>query len=151
MSNQHSANYVPALGVRWLTPYYDVVVGVTTREQVFKRGLIAQAHIAPGHQVLDLGCSTGTVAIWLKQGEPSARVTGVDGDPAMLALATTKAAAAGVSIAAEHALANTLPFASATFDRALSRLFFHDLTLEQKQLGAHELFRVLNVVLFGVP
>lgn len=152
-----TADYVPALGFRRLTPYYDAVVGVTTREQVFKRALIAQADIAPGHQVLDLACGTGTLAIWLKQGEPSARVTGVDGDPAMLALATTKAAAAGVSITFEPALANALPFASATFDRALSSLFFHHLTLEQKRLAALELFRVLkpgaelHVADWGVP
>ncbi len=157
MSLLHKADYVPALGFRWLTPYYDALVGLTTREQAFKRALIEQARIASGDHLLDLGCGTGTLAIWLKQREPSARVTGVDGDPAILAFAHTKAVAAGVSIKFEHALAHALPFASATLDHAFSSLFFHHLTLEQKQLAVRELFRVLrpggelHVADWGVP
>ena len=37
MPNPSTSNYVPALRFAWLTPYYDVVVGTTTRERAFKQ------------------------------------------------------------------------------------------------------------------
>lgn len=40
MPKPSESNYVPALGFHWLTPYYDAVVGLTTREQRFKQALI---------------------------------------------------------------------------------------------------------------
>ena len=91
MKQPSESNYVPALGFHWLTPYYDAVAGATTREGVFKRALIEQARFEPGQRVLDLATGTGTLAIWIKQSHPQCEVTGVDGDPAILALASSKA------------------------------------------------------------
>ena len=54
MNGPSTPNYVPALGFHWLTPFYDVVVGTTTRERVFKRALVKQACIEPGHRILDV-------------------------------------------------------------------------------------------------
>ena len=88
---QSSEKYIPALGFHWLTPFYDAVVGATTREGAFKQTLVNQAGVAPGQQILDLACGTGTLAIWIKQYQPQANITGVDGDPAILALASRKA------------------------------------------------------------
>ncbi len=59
-------DYRPALRFNWDTPFYDLVVGATTRERSFKQGLIRQAGIEARHQVLDLGSGTGTLAIWVK-------------------------------------------------------------------------------------
>ena len=51
MSNapKPSGDYVPALGFHWLTPFYDLVVAATTREQTFKEALIRQAAPRPGN------------------------------------------------------------------------------------------------------
>ncbi|HEY2929602.1 class I SAM-dependent methyltransferase [Piscinibacter sp.] len=144
MSSPSSSNYVPALRFRWLTPYYDAVVGATTRERAFKQALIAQARIAAGHQVLDLASGTGTLAIWIKQEHKSANVTGVDGDPAILAIAADKAQRAHVAVQFDHGLSYDLPYPAASFDRVVSSLFFHHLTWENKQRTAQELFRVLK-------
>ena len=144
MHDSPSSSYVPALRFGWLTPYYDVVVGATTREQAFKQALIAQAHVEPGYQVLDLASGTGTLAIWIKQKQPLANVTGIDGDQAILAIATNKAKKAKVPIQFDHGLSFSLPYPGATFDRAVSSLFFHHLTWENKQRTAQELFRVLK-------
>lgn len=136
--------YVPALGFHWLTPYYDAVVGATTRERSFKQALIKQARIEPNHQVLDLATGTGTLAIWLKQSQPQANVTGVDGDSIILSLASRKAQKANVSVQFDHGLSYSLPYTAAHFDRVVSSLFFHHLTWENKVRTARELFRILK-------
>ena len=136
--------YVPALGHDWLTPCYDVVVGATTRERLFKRALIEQAGLEPGQRVLDLASGTGTLAIWMKQRQPSLVVSGVDGDPAILAIAGRKAASAGVVVEWVHALATELPFPAQSFDRITSSLFFHHLAWDDKARTAREAWRVLR-------
>jgi ubiquinone/menaquinone biosynthesis C-methylase UbiE len=136
--------YVPALRFRWLTPAYDAVVGASTRERTFKQALIQQAGIAPEHRILDLACGTGTLAIWIKERHPKSEVTGVDGDPAILSLASRKARRVGVGIRFDEALSFQLPYPDAHFDRVLSSLFFHHLTWEHKRRTAQEVFRVLK-------
>lgn len=138
------SDYVSALRFKWLTPYYDLIVGLTTREHIFKQALIKQAGIKAGHQVLDLACGTGTLAIWVKQNQPLATVTGVDGDPQILAIARQKAEKANATVQFDCALSYTLPYPAAQFDRVLSSLFFHHLSWENKQRTAEELYRVLK-------
>lgn len=144
MPKSSKSKYVPALSFHWLTPYYDAVVGTTTRERSFKRALIEQAGFKAGQQVLDLASGTGTLAIWIKQSQPMTFVTGADGDPAILSIATRKAQKANVAVQFDNALSYSLPYPAAHFDRVLSSLFFHHLTWENKQRTARELFRVLK-------
>lgn len=144
MQQPPESKYVPALGFHWLTPYYDAVVGTTTRERSFKQALIKQACFEPGQRVLDLACGTGTLAIWIKQHQPQVAVTGVDGDSAILSLASRKAQKADVSVQFDQALSYSLPYPAAYFDRVVSSLFFHHLSWEHKQRTALELFRVLK-------
>ncbi len=144
MSGISDTEYVPALRFNWLTPYYDTVVGTTTRERVFKKALIHQAQISPGQQVLDLACGTGTLATWIKRQVPQAVVTGVDGDTAILAIARSKAQKANIPVQFDHALSYELPYPTAHFDRVVSSLFFHHLGWDNKQRTARELFRILK-------
>lgn len=149
--------FVPALGYRWLTPLYDVVVRATTRERRCKRALIEQAGILPGQRVLDLATGTGTLAIWIKQRQPAAEVTGVDIDPEILARAERKARLGQAEIDLRRARSDTLPFPAQYFDRVVSSLFFHHLTWQEKVRTARELFRVtrpggeLHVADWGRP
>ena len=138
------SKYVPALGFHWLTPFYDAVVGATTRDRRFKEALISQARFEPGHRVLDLACGTGTMAVWIKQHEPRADVTGVDADPRILSIASRKAREAGVSLSLDCAMADELPYPAANFDRVVSSLFFHHLSWANKERTARELFRVVK-------
>jgi len=135
---------VPALGLGWLTPAYDGVVRLLTREWTVKAALIYQAELGPELRVLDLAVGTGTLAIWIKHHEPRAIVTGVDADERILAIARRKAAAAGVEVIFEQAMAHALPLNSAHFDRVVSSLFFHHLTWPQKQAAVREVWRVLK-------
>ena len=144
MRRPSEPKYVPALGFRPLTPYYDAVVRSTTRERAFKQALIRQARFEPRHKVLDLACGTGTLAIWIKQQNTQVDITGVDGDPAILALATRKAQSVNASVQFVRALSYSLPYPAAHFDRAVSSLFFHHLNFKDKERTAKELFRVLK-------
>ena len=142
--NQPQERYVPALGYRWLTPLYDDVVRVTTREATFKRALLAQAQLASGQQVLDLACGTATLTVAAKQQVPGIEITGLDGDPAMLERARAKAQNAGAAIHFDQALSDAMPYADGRFDRVLSSLFFHHLQTGSKRRTFAEIFRVLK-------
>jgi ubiquinone/menaquinone biosynthesis C-methylase UbiE len=127
-------DYVPALGFHALTRFYDPLVSLTLRERKLKGRLIEQAQIAAGQDVLDVGCGTGTLALLTKQLVPGARVTGLDGDPAVLAIARRKLARAGADVTLVEGLANDSPvFAPASFDRVLTSLVLHHLTHEQRR------------------
>lgn len=139
-----SDRYVPALGFRPLTPLYDAVVRLTTRERTFKHALLEQATLAAGQEVLDLACGTGTLTIWAKQKLPGLRLAGLDGDADVLTRARAKARAAGLEIAFDEGLSTSLPYPEGRFDRVLSSLFFHHLDREDKQRTFAQVFRVLK-------
>lgn len=136
-------SFVPALAYGWLTPLYDPVVRLTTRERAFKRGLLEQAQIQPGMRVLDLGCGTGTLAIWMKQHLPCAEVLGLDGDPEMLQRAEGKAKRAGTDVSFTEGMSFDLPYSDESFDRVVSTLFFHHLTRRDKARTLAAAHRVL--------
>src|SRR5919198_515639 len=98
MSASESGRYVPAAGREWLTALYDPVLRLTTRERLFKERLLEQAALRPDMDVLDLGCGTGTLAVWAKQRTPEANVIGLDGDPKVLDRARRKAGEADLEI-----------------------------------------------------
>jgi len=126
-------NYIPALRYESLTRFYDPVLRATLKENRFKRLLVEQAALRPGHRVLDVGCGTATLTILLKQACAEAEVTGLDGDAKVLDLARTKIKAAGLDISLKQGLASEAPFPPASFDRIVSSLVFHHLTTEEKR------------------
>lgn len=142
--NEPEPHYLPALRFHWLTGWYDPVVRWTTREAAFKMELVRQTRLQPGQRVLDLGCGTGTLVIALKQAEPAAEVIGLDGDPAMLNRARTKANRAGVQINFDEGWSDALPYPAESFDCVVSSLFFHHLTRAAKQRTLAEVQRVLK-------
>jgi ubiquinone/menaquinone biosynthesis C-methylase UbiE len=127
------------------------------REVGFKRYLVEQMALRPGMCVLDLGCGTGTLTIMIKGSHPDVEVMGLDADPAVLATAQEKAARAGVPVRFELGLATSLPFADSYYDRVVSSLVFHHLTMPHKQLALVEVRRVLrpggevHILDFGKP
>lgn len=134
------ARYVPALGLRSLTRFYDPVVAATTRERTFKARLLDQLDPRPGQRILDLACGTGTLARAIAEREPAAEVVGVDGDAEMLERARVKAP--GVRF--DEAMAQQLPYQDASFDAVVTSLFLHHLTRGQKLEALIEVGRVLR-------
>ena len=136
--------YIPALSYDWLTPFYDAIVGLTTREKVFKKAFVEQAEIKANHRVLDLACGTGTLTILIKNTQPQAEVIGIDGDAKILEIAKTKAKESDVQIQFDEGMSFDLPYEDESFDRVVSSLFFHHLTRENKLKTLGEVRRVLK-------
>ncbi len=149
--------YIPALGVRALTPFYDFIQRWVVRDTRYKSRLINQAGIQAGHHVLDLGCGTGTLAIMVKQAQPKAEVFGLDADPEMLKVAHIKSTRETTDIKFDEGMTFDLPYADASFDRVLSSIMIHHLKTPDKEKTAREIYRVLkpagqlHVIDFGKP
>jgi len=150
-------DYIPALGIRALTPFYDLIQRWVVRDTRFKSRLIEQAGIQPGHRVLDLGCGTGTLALMVKRAQPDAEVVGLDADPQMLKVATAKAARETMAVTFDQGMAFRLPYPDDSFDRVLSSLMIHHLKTPDKGKAARELYRILkpggrlHIIDFGKP
>src|SRR5215213_2133372 len=144
MSATRDQRYIPALRFSALTPLFDPLVRVSTRERAFKRRLLERAAVRPGDDVLDLGAGTGTLALMLKAAVPGATVTGLDADQDILTRAQSKAAAVGADVGFVHGFSNAMPFADGSFDVIVSTLFFHHLEREVKAATLRECVRVLR-------
>lgn len=144
MSDPSRPGFIPALRFRALTPLYDRVVALATREAEFKRRLVDWLPPEAGGSLLDLGCGSGTLAIAIKRRHPQLQMCGIDADPDILDRARRKAGEAGGEIDFARALADALPWQDARFDFAVSTLMFHHLRPETKRAALRELRRVLK-------
>lgn len=149
--------YIPALGLRILTPFYDFVQKWIVGDTRYKTRLIEQAGIQAGQHVMDLGCGTGTLAIMIKQAQPNAEVYGLDADPEMLKVARAKAAHEAVPVKFDVGMTYDLPYPDTSMDRVLTSIMIHHLKTADKVKTAKEIFRVLkpggqlHVIDFGKP
>ncbi|HZJ23609.1 MAG TPA: methyltransferase domain-containing protein [Anaerolineales bacterium] len=150
-------DYIPALGIRALTPFYDLIQRWVVRDTLFKSRLIEQAGIQAGHRILDLGCGTGTLALMVKRSQPDAEVVGLDADPQMLKVAIAKAARERMAVKFDQGMAFSLPYPDDSIDRVLSSLMIHHLKTPDKGKTAREIYRILkpgaqlHVIDFGKP
>jgi len=126
-----------------LTPLYDLgrILGIRNRLQ---RRLWPQVEIKPGSRVLDVGCGTGDDLVYLATHFDRLNLTGVDGDPKVLAIAKNKSKKRGLAVKFRASLAEALPFTSNSFDVAWSSLMVHHLPTKYKLLALQEMRRVLK-------
>ena len=155
--DEQGQKYIPALGFKVFTRFYDPIVNWTTRENAFKDALVAQSDLQNNQKILDLGCGTATLCLKIKKIVPNAQLFGIDVDEKMLRMARHKALKAGVKINFGQGFSDALPYAESVFDRVLSTLFFHHLNNIQKKATLAEVFRALKpngelrIADFGAP
>ncbi len=80
----------------------------------------------------------------MKQECPQADVVGVDGDPAILSIAKSKAKKVAATVQFDQAMSFELPYPAAQFDRVVTSLFFHHLVWNDKVRTVQEIHRVLR-------
>jgi ubiquinone/menaquinone biosynthesis C-methylase UbiE len=132
--------------IRW-TRFYDLVTWLLTfgQEPGIRKMTIELAAIKEGERVLDVGCGTGTLAIAAgRSAGPGGEAHGIDPSAGMIAVASEKAAKAGVDAKFQTAVMEKLPFPDGHFDLVLSSLMLHHLPADVKRAGFAELHRVLK-------
>ncbi len=136
--------YVSAAGLPVLTRFYDSIVGLTMREQLFRGRLAGQvlAGLPDGARIADVGAGTGTFAIALAAAAPGVEVVGVDGDPRALEIAAAKRGA--TAVAWKRGLAAELPLPDGSCDRVTMSLLLHHLDAAGKHAALAEAHRVLR-------
>ncbi|MBI3151992.1 MAG: class I SAM-dependent methyltransferase [Chloroflexi bacterium] len=141
MTNQ---KYIPALSLKWLTPFYDWLVDQPMSGLRMRKDMLAQMGDLNSKRILDVGCGTGTLAAMVKQMYPDAEVVGLDGDSQILEIARSKAKSLGVDIRFEQGMSFDLPYPDASFDVVLTSFMLHHLEKDAKQKTAKEMYRVLR-------
>jgi ubiquinone/menaquinone biosynthesis C-methylase UbiE len=144
--------YIPALSLKWLTPFYDSFVEGPISVMRMRKNLLAQMGDLNGKRILDLGCGTGSFSIMIKKMYPAADVNGLDGDPQILEAARSKAESDGLQIRFEQGMSFDLPYPDASFDVVLTSFMLHHLERDDKQKTAMEVYRILRPggQLFGI-
>lgn len=142
MVKNHPHDYLPAAGHDAFLPGYDLLTRLFGFNRVYDN-LIAQAELADGQRILEIGCGTGNLSIRAKRSQPGATVIGSDPDPLALRKAERKAAQL-TGIRFERGYAQRLPYADGEFDRVLSSMMLHHLDEDAKTAAAAEVFRVLR-------
>lgn len=150
-------NYIPALKYDWLIRIYDPVIQLTMPERKFKNALINQMKIQANDKVLDFGCGSLTLSIMAAQKHTDAEFHGIDIDEKILSIAKKKLARTGLTIQTKLYDGGRLLYPDNYFDKVMSSLVFHHLTLRQKYAALEELLRVLkpsgtiHIADFGKP
>jgi cyclopropane fatty-acyl-phospholipid synthase-like methyltransferase len=134
---------IPAAGHDWLLPLYDPLLKLLGADSA-RRELVEQAFVRPSHQVLDIGCGTGSLVVLIKRLYPDAEVVGLDPDPKALARARRKVERAGLSAQFDQGFSDELSYPDATFDRVFSSFMFHHLKRDEKSKTLNEARRVLK-------
>ncbi len=134
---------LPAMGRDRVLRLYDPFTRLLGVRRAH-RFLVAEAGLEPGHDVLEVGCGTGNLALLARRSHPDARVVGLDPDPKALDLARRKAARRALPLQLDRGFADALPYPDASFDRVLSAFMLHHLEPAGKLPMLREVRRVLR-------
>jgi len=126
--------YTPAAGHHWLTPLYDVGVAALTRELRWRTALIEQVRPGANDVIVDVGCGTGSLLVRMGKIAPSARLVGIDPDPAVLARAHRRIGEAGLSVELHIGFARQVAelLEGIKPTKITSSLVFHQVPMKEK-------------------
>ena len=115
------------------------------KQAEYDRHIVSLLELKTEDRVLDLGCGTGVLTRMIadKLDAKAGGVSlGIDAAAKMIRVARKKRESETCRF--EVAAAEDLPFETASFDAAVSSLFFHHVPLDLKQQSLSEAYRVLR-------
>jgi len=126
---------------------YDFVEPILMlgKQAEYDRHIVSLLELKTEDRVLDLGCGTGVLTRMIadKLDAKAGGVSlGIDAAAKMIRVARKKRE--GEACRFEVAAAEDLPFENASFDAAVSSLFFHHVPLDLKEQSLSEAYRVLR-------
>ena len=142
MSETHRT-FLPAAGYDWLLPLYDPFQKLFLGNWAYRQ-LVDQADLHPQQRLLEIGCGTGNVTVLAKRLHPQVEVVGLDPDPKALDRARRKFAKEALPVQLDRGFSDVLPYHDRSFDRVVSSLMFHHLSLDEKTKTLREVRRVLK-------
>ncbi len=124
-----------------VAPVYDLVNGMLSLglDRSWRRRAVSRLPRSKLTAVLDVACGTGAMGAALRRHAPSAALSGIDANTAMLA--RNRKRSIGYTELVEGTV-ERLPFADATFDAVMIGFAFHDFSSPDQ--ACRELHRVLR-------
>ncbi|SHG55382.1 class I SAM-dependent methyltransferase [Pedobacter caeni] len=136
--------YTPALAFDFLTRFYDLTIKITMPENKFRTRLIDQLAPKSGETILEFGYGTAQNLIKIHRQNPSVKLSGLDIDPKVKALAVKNMAKQGFILPIDLYDGKTFPYPDQYFDKVFSSLVFHHLDRDTKALCLKEIYRILK-------
>ncbi|MDH4226688.1 MAG: class I SAM-dependent methyltransferase [Deltaproteobacteria bacterium] len=136
--------FIPALEFSFMTCFYDPMTRLFLPYGFMARELVGATGVSSGKSLLDFGCGTASVLTEINRMQTGAKLTGIDIDPEILAVAKEKIRRSGAAIAIDEYDGHRLPYEDASLDVVISSLVFHHIEPEGKREALKELFRVLK-------
>ncbi len=125
-----------------LIRFYDRWIGLVTLGCADRVREIVRREVAPGERLLDVGCGTGTLAV--AAAGSGARVVAVDRSAAMLAVARSKADAAGVTVTWRQGDVAFPPLGDERFDVATATFVLGELSWDEAALAVRRMAEALR-------
>ena len=141
---RYDKNFIPALGFKWLTGFYDLTIRATMPEERFRAKLVQEIAPAPGERILEFGYGTGTNLLRAYKFCPESFYYGLDIDEEVHNIAASKLKKEGVQAKLELYDGGNFPFTDHRFDKVYSCLVFHQLDASEKLHCLREIYRVLK-------
>lgn len=138
------STYIPSLRYNWLTQFYDWLLSTFLRERTFKSTLIESIRPRTPKHILDIGCGTCTLSLMIEEAFPEACISGLDGDPVVLAIAKKKLTKAHSKIKLVQAMSYSMPLSNNLFHVVTCSLMLHHLNAEAKASTLRECYRVVQ-------
>lgn len=140
-----TAAHTPPLGYAALTPVYDAMIRLMTRESAWRPQLVEHIGAETDEMILDVGSGTGSLAVAVTAASPGCVFLGIDPDEPAVEIARRKAAYAG----------STATFRVGTFgappegdkqvaDKIICSLVLHQVPLDEKRRLLRAMFERLK-------
>jgi len=127
-------HHTPPLGYAALTPLYDVVIALMTRERTWRDQLVRSLSPDENDHILDVGSGTGSLALAVHRRSPSSKYVGIDPDADAIDRARAKISRdGGRATFTQGYLAADTNVGGDSPTKIVSSLVLHQVPLREKQ------------------